>query len=127
MSLAQLFRRGTTVQDAVNAVSNLFNNSVTGDLERASRAVINCVRHSKTFKGLLMCVDSITEPTTRELARGIVLGVARTIDPTVTDWNALRRNADTFIGKAAMAVLMNAFGYPQAPTPAPGASLPLTL
>ena len=113
------------MQDAVNAVSNLFNNSVTGDLERASKAVINCVKHSKTFKGLLICVDGIEDPGTRELARGIVLGVARTVDPTISDWGTLKKNADAFIGKAAQAILMNAFGYAPAPSPSP--SPPLTV
>ena len=119
------------MQDAVNAVSNLLNSGINDALERASRAVTDCVKGTKSFRGLLICVDSITEPTTRELARGIVLGVARTIDPTISDWGTLKKNADTFIGKAAMAVLMSAFGYAPMPTPAPapspGPSLPLIM
>ena len=120
--MSQIFgskrKGGATVQDAVNAVSNLLNGSVVGDLEKASKAVTKCAKGAKSFKGLIECVDGIEEPTTRELARGIVLGVVRTLDQTVTDWNTLKKNADAIVSKAAFSILMTAFGQ-QTPAPVP--------
>ena len=107
------------MQDAVNAVSNLLNANITGDLERASKAVVECTKNTKSFKGLVLCVDSITDQNVRELARGIVFGVVRTLDPTITDWNVLKKNIDAVISKAAQAILAAAFG--QAPPQAPPA------